>query len=269
MQIEKIQVRSFAVRNPAAGRGGLLFVHGGYVDGACWEVNFFPFFSRQGYDCHAVDLSGHGGSEGRERLDEIGIGDYAADVAQAVAMIGRPLTLVGHSMGARVVEHYLEAGGEEEAAIFLAPVPVTGMAGSALQLALRHPGFFGALEAAVRGDISKETADLMTRIYFAPGVRPHETLQYLPMLCPESQRAIVEMALPKAPLSWRRRRLPALVVGGECDAVFPASLLHFMGIAWNAEVRRICGAGHMLMLDPQWQNVAEEMLAWLNKVRPQ
>ncbi|HQO29280.1 MAG TPA: alpha/beta fold hydrolase, partial [Accumulibacter sp.] len=51
----------------------LLFVHGGYVSSACWDIFFLPWFSRRGFDCHALDLSGHGDSEGRRRLDSFGL----------------------------------------------------------------------------------------------------------------------------------------------------------------------------------------------------
>lgn len=261
MSTRKIHLHDY----PAAGRkakGSLLFVHGAYVNSSCWEFNFIPFFRRRGYDCFALDLSGHGASEGRERIDQFGIDDYAVDLAWAVRQMAAPPTLIGHSMGARVVERYLERG-EAAAAIFLAPVPTTGTAGSALQIGLQYPSFFQVLEDAVDGRISDEVAELMTRIYFAPGTRPHETLRFLPMVGPESQRAIAEMAWVQTRRPVRRGKLPALVVGGARDAVFPSSMLHFSAAPWEADCHRIDGAGHMLMLDPQWEETATRMLTWL------
>ena len=41
----------------------LLFIHGGYVDARCWDAHFLPFFAARGYECHALDLGGHGQSE--------------------------------------------------------------------------------------------------------------------------------------------------------------------------------------------------------------
>jgi hypothetical protein len=62
---------------PASGRRRrvrppLLFVHGGYATAGCWDEYFLPWFSGRGFDCHALDLAGHGGSESREQLHSYG-----------------------------------------------------------------------------------------------------------------------------------------------------------------------------------------------------
>jgi pimeloyl-ACP methyl ester carboxylesterase len=79
---------------------------------------------------------------------------------------------------------------------------------------------------------------------------------------------VTEMALPDLRLSVRRPQLPTLVVGGNEDAVFPASMLHFMASTWRAELHRADGAGHMLMLDPQWKSVADHLLGWMKRRIP-
>ena len=74
----------------------LLFVHGGYTNARCWEHNFIPYFQQKGYDCHALDLSGHGESGGHDQLHDFGIKDYARDVAHAVAELpARPVPPTG------------------------------------------------------------------------------------------------------------------------------------------------------------------------------
>ena len=263
MKTERIHINQYLAAS-TPGKGALLFVHGGYVNSTCWEFHFIPFFQQNGYDCFTLDLSGHGRSDGLDRLDDFGIEDYAQDLEYAIEQIGRPVTLIGHSMGSRVLESYLEDG-EAQAAIFLSPVPTTGTASSAMQMAIRHPTFFQAIDEIASGKLSDEVARMMTKIYFSPDISHDDAQKYLPMVGAESQRAVAEMAMPQFGLSFRRRQLPTLVIGGINDAVFPASMLHFMGSAWNADVHRAEGAGHMLMLDPQWQAVAEHMLEWMEK----
>ncbi|HSG22228.1 MAG TPA: alpha/beta hydrolase [Azonexus sp.] len=263
MKQRKIRVESYPTPS-RSDRAALLFVHGAYVNSTCWTFNFIPFFQAQGYDCFTVDLSGHGESEGRERIDDFGLDDYVDDLTFALEEIGRHTIVVGHSMGARVLERFLEKDCAA-AAIFLSPVPTTGTAGSAMQLLLRFPNFLESLDAAVNGKISAKTNEMMAKIYFSPDVAPNEILQFLPMLCPESQQAVTEMALPETRFGIRRSQLPALVIGGTDDAVFPVSMLHFLATSWRAEVYRAAGAGHMLMLDPQWETVAGHMLAWMER----
>ncbi|MDP3635981.1 MAG: alpha/beta fold hydrolase [Azonexus sp.] len=263
MKQRDIRIESYPASSSSS-RAALLFVHGAYVNSSCWTFYFIPFFQAQGYDCFTVDLSGHGDSEGRERIDDFGLADYVDDVTYAIAEIGRRTIVVGHSMGARVLERYLE-NNTAAAAIFLSPVPTTGTAGSAMQLLLRYPDFLKCLDAAVNGKISAESNEIMTKIYFSPETSVKEVLRFLPMISPESQQAVSEMALPETRFSIRRHKLPVLVIGGMDDAVFPASMLHFLASAWRADLYRAAGTGHMLMLEARWETVAEHMLRWLDK----
>ena len=62
----------------------------------------------------------------------------------------------------------------------------------------------------------------------------------------------------------RRPDIPALVMGGGEDAVFPASMLFFTALPWKARQVVIPRAGHMLMLDPQWPQAAAALGDWLD-----
>jgi len=254
--------------HPAARPGGqppLLFVHGGYSNAACWNVRFIPYFQAQGYDCYAVDLSGHGASPGRERLDEFGIDDYVADLSSAVARMPEAPVLIAHSMGCLVCQRFLEQG-TARAVAFLAPVPPTGTAGTASRFALTMPDFFAELPNAVNGTASEKTMRTMASVYFSPAMPPEDTLQYLPLLQPESDRAVTEMVMAPLRLARRRARIPALVMGGSDDRVFPASMLYFTAASWQGKTVVIPGAGHMLMLDPQWPEAAGKLLHWLESL---
>jgi pimeloyl-ACP methyl ester carboxylesterase len=83
-------------------------VHGGYVDVRCWQAHFLPYFASRGFDCYALDLSGHGHSEAREPLDTLSLDDYLADVLQVIADLGRTPVVIGHSMGAYLAERVLD-----------------------------------------------------------------------------------------------------------------------------------------------------------------
>lgn len=253
---------------PAAAKGrgeALLFVHGAYTNSSCWSYKFIPYFRGLGYDCFALDLSGHGTSGGHHRLHGFGLDDYAEDLSRAMRQLGRSATVVAHSMGTLVLERFLAQGGDARAAVLLAPVPSTGTGGSALQLALREPGFFGAIDDVLNQRFTPEVVGLMTRVYFSPRMSAADTLKFLPMIGPESDRAVTEMALLQLHPLRRRRLLPTLVMGGECDAVFPASMLHFTSSAWGGQFHRVPHAGHMLMLDPEWEETAEYLHGWLER----
>src|SRR5512141_652158 len=86
----------------------LLFVHGMLHGAWCWDVHFLEFFARHGYAAHAVNLRGHGASDGRARLRWARVADFADDVAEAATRLPRPPILIGHSMGGFVIQKFLE-----------------------------------------------------------------------------------------------------------------------------------------------------------------
>ena len=250
------------------GHPPLVFVHGGYVHSGCWDLNFLPHFSELGYHCHAVDLSGHGKSEGREDLDSYDLDHYAADVGEVVAGLGTAPVLIGHSMGALVVQRYLERG-EAAAVIMMAPVPTTGLSACSIQLNQRQPDFLREAAYAVRGKYTENTVRVMREVYFSPDATPEQFASFKPLVQDESTTAIAEMMA----LAWRpparRPKIPALVMGGELDAIFPANMLHFTATGWNAETCVIPRAGHMLMMEPQWTAAASRIDNWINRRLPQ
>lgn len=244
----------------------LLFVHGGYSNAALWGVRFIPYFQNLGYDCYALDFSGHGSHPGdRLNLDDFGIDDYVADLAAAVISLPAAPVLIAHSMGCLVSQRFLEQG-TARAVAFLAPVPPTGTGGTASRFALTMPDFFAELPNAVNGTASEKTMRTMASVYFSPSMAPEETVQYLPLIQPESEKAVAEMLTAPFRIARSRARIPALVMGGSADQVFPASMLFFTAAVWNARTQIIDGAGHMLMLDPQWPDTAGKLLEWLESL---
>src|SRR5438034_9687829 len=104
---KRLEVRS---RLPAKspGKPPLLFVHGGYCDGGCWEPHFLPWFAARGYPAHALSLRGQGPRGGRESLFVAGLQAYIADVEQLVGSLGEPPVRVGHSMVPAVVDRQMQ-----------------------------------------------------------------------------------------------------------------------------------------------------------------
>jgi pimeloyl-ACP methyl ester carboxylesterase len=128
------------------------------------------------------------------------------------------------------------------------------------------PDFFAELPNAVNGTASMKTMRTMAKVYFSPSMPEKETLDYLPLIQPESERAVAEMVMAPMRIARRRARIPALVMGGSEDQVFPASMLHFTAASWQAKTVVIRGAGHMLMLDPQWPEAAGRVQEWLESL---
>ena len=46
----------------------LLFIHGTLCTASCWDVHFLDYFAQHGFASHALNLCGHGNSDGRDTL---------------------------------------------------------------------------------------------------------------------------------------------------------------------------------------------------------
>lgn len=245
----------------------LLFVHGGYSHSLYWTVHFLPFFQAQGFDCYALDLSGHGASGGKKHLDELSLNDYVDDLIFAVHSLPAKPIIIGHSMGCVVAQRYLYSHHNAAcAAVFIAPVPPSGTGMSALRLLINTPNFVAELANATNGEPPNErTLAVMAKTYFSPKTTRETILNTIHFIQPESTRAVTEMvALPPLPLFGSKpKKLPVLFMGGSEDQVFPSSLLLITALNWNGQTTIIKGAGHMIMLDPQWQDAALQIQAWI------
>src|SRR5574342_648733 len=130
-------------RYPANGRRPtpLLFIHGTLHTASCWDVHFLDYFAQHGFASHAVNLRGHGNSEGREKLRWTRIADFVEDVANTVRQFPTPPILIGHSMGGFIIQKYLEDHASPGAVLLSSPSP-TGLLPTALRNARRHPLVF-------------------------------------------------------------------------------------------------------------------------------
>lgn len=116
----------------------LLFVHGAWFSAWCWDEHFLDFFADAGHHALAVSLRGHGASRSAKPLRSLRIADYVDDVASVADSLPVQPVLIGHSMGAYVVQKYL--GSHTAAgAVLLTPAPPRGLIRSALRANRKHP----------------------------------------------------------------------------------------------------------------------------------
>lgn len=242
----------------------ILFVHGAWHAAWCWQPHFLAYFAAHGYDAYAMSLRGHGVSEGREQLRWTRLSQYVADVAQIVDMLPAPPILVGHSLGALIVQRFLETR-SVPAAILLAPLPVRGSLLFTLRLLAREP--LAMLRAVVTLSLYPvvDKPSKYKRWFLANDVSNEEATRYAARLQDESFRMIWECAYAGLPNVSRIRAhgVPMLVVGGAEDRVFTPPEVEETARAYNAPLRMFPDMPHMLMLDSRWQQPADAMLAWL------
>ncbi|MEM7183841.1 MAG: alpha/beta fold hydrolase [Spirochaetota bacterium] len=243
----------------------ILFVHGMWHTALCWEENFLPYFAEKGYPTYALSLRGHGKSEGRKNLRWTRMHDYVADVVSVVTeQIGEKPILVGHSMGGMVVQKYLESQ-QCQCAILLTPVPPQGILGPTLRVMQRYPIAFAKANLTLSMYPIVGTLERCQEVLFSSTI-PQEKLQkYFGQLQDESYLAYLDMILIDLPKHKKGFVTDMLVLGASNDAAISVAEVQATAEFYAAELKIFPDMAHNLMLEENWQNVADTMLAWLER----
>ncbi len=240
----------------------LLFVHGSCHAAWCYEENFLPYFADKGFGSYAVSLRGHGKSDGHEKLNWTSIADYVEDVLQAASKLSKKPVVIGHSIGGLVVQKYLE-NHLAAAGILLAPSPAGGMLSSGLRLYFQNPLLFTKVFLTQDIQTIYGTPELVKKNLFSVDADDEKIAEYTKRFGKESFRAAMEM-IYKLP-NPKRVATPILVLGGENDIIVPPPEIEKTARAYNADYKIFPDTAHDLMLENNWQTVADFMIDWLQR----
>lgn len=241
----------------------LLFVHGAFAGAWVWDEHFLPWFAAQGYSAHAMSLRGHGGSGGHDHIDWHSVHDYVDDVATVIADLGAAPVLIGHSMGGFVVQKYLERHAVP-AAVLMCSVPPQGLVAAQFSMLFEKPGLMVEINNLLAG--GSVSLDVLRDALFAQDVSQDTLRRYYRLMQPESQRAIWDMSMFSLPNLHAMRRPPLLVLGAEKDVLMPAFLVQSTAHTYGVPDTIFRGMGHGVMLEKDWQHVAEKIRDWLAEV---
>ena len=241
----------------------ILFIHGMMHGAWCWDVHFLGYFAHHGYAAHAVNLRGHGNSEGRENLRWTRIADYVEDIVNTVRQLHGSPYLIGHSMGGFVIQKYLEDH-DAPGAVLLSSPPPSGLLPTVLRIAWREPLAFAKTNLTFSLLPVIATPQLAKEAFFSADLPESELLAYWKQMQDESYMALLDMVILDRPKPGRVKT-PLLVLGAERDNMLKPHDIKATARAYNTRAEIIPGVAHNSMLEQRWQNVAERILAWLKE----
>ncbi len=207
----------------------LVLVHGAGHTAMHWQY-MQRLFAQAGYHSLAVNLRGHGQSEGRSRVLENTLQNYVDDVRGFLQeqVRPRPYVLIGHSMGGYIVQGVCQQEQDDAlvgVALLASVTPkLSGRAGMSLGLLwslLRHP--------------RSESLD------------PTQQFQHFPS--PEN--------------GGPRPSVPMFIIGAEQDKMVPPALVKATAAAYGTTPMLFPRMGHDLMLDVDYQKVAAALMDWI------
>ncbi|WP_417825259.1 alpha/beta hydrolase [Thalassospira povalilytica] len=240
----------------------LVFVHGAFTGAWCWNEHFLNWFADKGFETVSFSLRGHGGSGGRQLRSLASIDDYVEDLEEVVDTLGQTPVLIGHSMGGYIIQKYLEQH-TAEAAILMASVPPEGLLASNAMMAMAQPDLY--FQMAWLQAIGPHTflRERLGRAMLSPDIAEDEGMIYFGRLETESQRALLDM-MGANPIFLTADEAPAmLVIGAHDDEIIQSELIHHTARKYHADYALVDDIHHAMMLDKNWEKVAETMLEWL------
>ncbi len=247
------------------------FIQGDWLGPAVWD-RFKRHFKACGYACSVLSLpaSGeqgwyrilHGKDEGSSPLKRL-VDFYAAQLAGLPA----PPILIGHAMGGLVVQLLLDRG-LGAAGIAIAPRPPQCV----------FPGISSLLQIfTARAERLEEVRFLrMTPAQFSRRMGHPASWQttrplYKQFVGRVPQKLMLTVAFGVgSKLHFRHERGPLLLISG-CDdrmvksSVVLANYSHQRRSAAPTDYMAFPGQGHLLIIQPGWESVADVILEWLQQ----
>jgi len=236
----------------------MLFLHGYFADASVYAP-WLAFFAERGHRALALNFRGRGGSQPGTVLGRVSVHDYADDALVAARWLGRPI-VVGHSMGGLVAQ-MIAARDAVRAAVLVAPAPPRGITVLSPALAVAQLRYLPAILSS--RVVRPGRADL--RRLVMNRVPVHMQDEVIDHLVPDSGRAGREMSIVGVPVDASRIRVPVFVIGGDDDRFVPLGRVRQVARRYRAPLLVVEGHGHMLLLEPGWEEVADRIEQWITR----
>lgn len=247
-------------------RPHILFVHG-YTSGA-WQFaeHAMPALAEAGWALYALNLRGHGGSEGRESVSKALFADYASDFARAVDHVetktGQTPILVGHSLGSVLVRHYAAQHVVPGIALLSFGDIKLGMRGFMGWMMNRYP-FKGTLGMITgRPSALFKKFEPQYQVMYAGHDREavRNNVERL-MAQPDSDKVFMELG--KLDLSNPRGNPPILIMAGDTDPIAFGGSVPMLAETLGTEAIMLGGKAHDIVAGPDWEDGVGRLKAWL------
>lgn len=253
--------------DPAAHRATLVLVHGPCLGPWIWAEHLVPRLEALGLRCFAPDLhEAWPRAEWSPAVARVSIERYAQRLHGLLAPLPGPRILVGHSMGARVVEALVERG-LHDGAVLVSPTPPDGLEAQARGLAARWPAAFARALIARRpllmfGEPGRPDPARVRALLLGPRASDALVGRVAAALRDEPFAACLGWLRPR-PAAARGARVPVLAISGRDDPLVTPAALRRTAAAWDAVAHVIPHAGHCPMLGPAAETLARHIERWL------
>ncbi|HEX8941984.1 MAG TPA: alpha/beta hydrolase [Gemmatimonadaceae bacterium] len=259
--IETIRISDLTVLRalPAhATRPPVLLVHGYFADATVFN-DWMTFLATRGVPAYAVNLRGRADSRTGTHLGRASMRDFVEDASRVARELGKP-AVIGHSMGGLIAQRLAERD-EVSAAVLVTPAPPRGITVLSPRLVRKQLKY---LPAILRSHIVQPAREDLRELVLN---RVPSQLQemVLDAFVPDSGRAALDMSITGVPVDVQRVRCPVLVILAADDEFIPKPIGERIAKRYGASTRVFDGRGHMIVIEPGWEDVADVADRWIRE----
>jgi pimeloyl-ACP methyl ester carboxylesterase len=238
------------------GTAPVLLLHGAFADHRCFD-GWVARLGAGGRLAVAPSRRGRHGV-GPERAAGVSFDDYVADTLAVVDALGEDPVLVGHSLGGLVAQKVAEQG-RARAVVLLASAP-PGML-TAQAVALPH---FGPLLPRIMAGKAVIVPDGACSALALNHVPEEQRPAIHAGLVHESGRVYRSLMIGTVRVDAAKVTVPVFVAGAADDRLVSSRLVRRTAKHYGVEPHLLDGHGHFLIVEPGWEDLADEVAAWLD-----
>jgi pimeloyl-ACP methyl ester carboxylesterase len=249
----------------------IVFIHGLFVNNTSWN-EWKTYFEQRGYKVYTPANPGHEGDPARLRknihpqLTKTGFEDVVMNIVKLIDTLPEKPIVVGHSLAGLAVQKLIEMD-KAVAGISIDGAPPKNVFApwATIKVVLPVVNFFKGSSAFLG---SKEWYH---NAFFNNYSKAASDAFYETIAVPESRKIARDTLLSSfAKIDFQKPHNPLLFIGGANDHIFASSFTKKIAGFYKdknstTDFKEFEGRSHFLCGEKGWQEVAEYVLAWLDK----
>lgn len=250
----------------------IVLIHGMFVNNTSWQ-DWKTYFEAQGYTVYTPANPGHEGNPTDLRthihpdLTKTGFEDVVMNIVKLIDTLPEKPIVIGHSMAGLVVQKLVEldkayAGVSIDGAPpknIMAPFSTIKIVWPAINFFKGNSPYLG-------------TRDWYNRAFFNTLSEAEAAKAYDTIAVPESRKIGRDMVLKAfSSVDLKKPHRPLLFIAGEKDTIFSPTLTRKIASSYKdagsiVDFKEFSGRSHFICGEAGWQEVANSILDWINKL---
>ncbi|MDH2916957.1 MAG: alpha/beta hydrolase [Gallionella sp.] len=249
----------------------IVFIHGMYMNSLSWE-HWVTHFQTQGYKCHAPDWPGRDkpievlrNNHPDPSLGQLTLSQVVEHYTDIIRALDEKPIIIGHSMGGLVVQMLLQRG-LAAAAVAIDSAPPMGVFST--KWSFLKSNWAHITPFVAQGSPIEMTFERFQYTFVNDYSLAEQRAAYERYVVPESRRVPCESLTTR--VDFKKPHAPLLFIAGSADHIIPASLnkcnqTKYKSSTSVTDFKEFAGRTHFIVGQKNWEEVADYILAWLDK----